>query len=378
MKILTLDTSNETCSIALLEDDKVITEQHRNGMKQHSETLMPLIKETLECEKITLDDIDLIGCGIGPGSFTGVRIAIATAKAFCDVKKIPVVGINSLEAQAYNCLDENKKDCKIISMIDARNDNVYFAVYRVKNGEVSIYKNPEAIKISSIIEFFDFNEPVYIVGDVEKSKIEPLIQAKRAKEMAQAKDVKDYEYVNNDKPLARAIGIATLYKYKNGMAGDSSTISPLYLQKPQAERQKDGEDDSYIYEITHKDIDEIKNNYEKFPNIWDYNTLKEDIENSKYFVAKQNDEVVGFIGIKTIFDEIEIMNVVTRADKRNRGIASNLLSYIIRKSSANKINLEVSEHNKVAKDLYLKFGFKQVGERKKYYSDGSNALLMSL
>ncbi|MBR3134083.1 MAG: tRNA (adenosine(37)-N6)-threonylcarbamoyltransferase complex dimerization subunit type 1 TsaB [Clostridia bacterium] len=379
MKILSIDTSNEICSVAILEDNRLIRESKSTDMKQHSVTLMPMIKTTLEAEKIDLKDINVIGCGIGPGSFTGVRIAISTAKAFSDVNNTPVVGVNSLEAQAYGVImKKGYENCKIVSLIDARNENVFVAVYRVNKERLSIYKNPEFINVSKITDFFDFDEPIYIVGNINKKIIEPFIQAKIAKEQAQAKDVKQYEYIKNEvDSLANAIGQASLEKFKMGLYGDSSSISPMYLQKPQAERQKDGDDSLYICELGKSDLEEIKDDYEKFPNIWDYKTFETDSKNSKYFVAKLNNEIVGFIGYKTVFDEIEIMNIVTRIDKRKRGIASSLLSHIIRKIPANKINLEVNENNKIAKNLYTRFGFEQIGVRNKYYKDGSNAIVMS-
>ena len=80
-----------------------------------------------------------------------------------------------------------------------------------------------------------------------------------------------------------------------------------------------------------------------------------------------------------VLDEVEIMNVVTREDARNMGIASSLLSYLIRNVDASKFNLEVNENNKVAIKIYKKFGFMEVGERKNYYNNGKeNAILMSL
>ena len=104
-------------------------------------------------------------------------------------------------------------------------------------------------------------------------------------------------------------------------------------------------------------------NYDKFPNIWSYKVLEEDYKNSKYIVAKQNNEIVGFSGTRTVLDEMEIINIVTRADKQNQGIASNMLSYLIRKNNVEKINLEVNENNIKAIKLYSKFGFRQVGKR---------------
>ena len=91
MKILAIDTSSKVCSVAITEDDKTITSLHNDDEKTHSVKLMPMIDEAFKKTHLTLDDINLIACGLGPGSFTGVRIGIATAKAFIDSKHIPAV-----------------------------------------------------------------------------------------------------------------------------------------------------------------------------------------------------------------------------------------------------------------------------------------------
>ena len=222
MKVLAIDTSCETCSVSIIQDGSILKELNSDGNKQHSVNLMPMIDEIFKQTNLSLDNIDALGCGIGPGSFTGLRIGIATIKAFSDAKHIPVVGINSLEAQAYFVgLQKGRKDCKIVSIIDAKNDNLYFAVYRIRKGNISVYKNPETIDISQIIDYFNFTEPVYIVGDVEKKRIDSLIQATREEERAQGKDVSDYEYISAPKNLADEIGIATIEKYSIGACGDS-------------------------------------------------------------------------------------------------------------------------------------------------------------
>ena len=83
---------------------------------------MPLIDELFKDTNLTLDNIDLLACSQGPGSFTGIRIGIATIKAFADAKNIPVVGVTSLESLAYNITESGL----IVSLIDAKNENVYF------------------------------------------------------------------------------------------------------------------------------------------------------------------------------------------------------------------------------------------------------------
>ncbi len=275
-----------------------------------------------------------------------------------------------------------KKNCKILSMIDARNENVYFAVYRMKDGKISIYKNPDVLNITEIIEYLNFNEPLLITGDVTLEKLEPFIMAKKSKEMAEGKDTEEHIYIKNQDDITRAeaIGIAGFDKYNQEFFGNSETISPMYLRKPQAERQKDISADSKLYmlSMSQTDLENLSLNYEQFPNIWDYKTLKEDYLNSNYIVAKQNEEIVGFIATRTVLDEMEIMNIVTRKDKRESGIASNLLSFIIRNNEVEKINLEVNEHNNKAMNLYKKFGFAKVGLRKKYYNNTENAILMTL
>ena len=381
MKILSMDTSSDVCSVALLEDDRIIDEIHNQSEKEHSQSLMPMIKELLEKNRITLDDIDLVASGIGPGSFTGIRIGIATTKAFSDAKNIPVVGVNSLEAQAYMVLlKEEKENSKILSMIDARNENAYVAVYRYKNDNLSVYKNPEIMSISNAPEYLDFEDKVYIIGNVPLEKVESMLRARASKEQAQGVDIKKYKFVNSNNTFAEAIGVCAYYKYQNGLAGDSNSIEPMYLNLSQAEKQKKNLDDEKIYinEMSISDKEEIESNYNKFPNIWDERTFEEDARNSKYFVAKQDNQVVGFVSYTVVLDEVEIMNIVTREDSRNQGIASSLLSYIIRKIDYNKINLEVNENNKTALNLYRKFGFKNVGQRKNYYNGKEDAILMSL
>lgn len=120
-----------------------------------------------------------------------------------------------------------------------------------------------------------------------------------------------------------------------------------------------------------------------FDNFWSYNILKQELENgkSKYFVAKQENEIVGFAGILLIIDQVNIMNIVVKKDKRNFGIGSLLLEEIIRYSkihNATSITLEVNEKNIPAIKLYKKYSFKQVGLRRKYYNNEDNAILMDL
>lgn len=384
MKILSIDTSSSICSVAILEDTKIIKEMHNFSEKEHSETLIPMIDELFKTTNLSLDNIGLIACSVGPGSFTGIRIGIATVKAFADAKNIPVVGVNSLEAMAYLGVSQ-KGDGEYVSILDARNDNVYFAIYKMKKGQFSIYKNPEAMQISEAITYIDnLKLPIYFLGDIvnaDLARIEQLYLSRVSIEKANSEDVNKHEYLTNVGPLAIGVALAGLNRYANGIYGNSNSLTPMYLRKPQAQRQKEGKsDDISILEMSYTDLENIKLNYSMFPNIWEYDVLQDDYNDSKYIVIKQNEEIYGFAGFRTIFEEMEIMNIVTKVDKRNQGFASNMLSYILRYAhnhEMEKINLEVNENNLPAIKLYKTYGFQVVGKRNKYYKDGGNAILMT-
>lgn len=119
----------------------------------------------------------------------------------------------------------------------------------------------------------------------------------------------------------------------------------------------------------------------EFDDFWNYNILKDELqnENSKYLVVKHDTEIIGFAGIKIIYPEAEIMNIVVKKMYRNKKIGTLLLERIIslcKNFNLTSIYLEVNESNKNAIHLYEIFDFKVIGNRKKYYKD-SNAILMS-
>ncbi len=379
MKVLSIDTSSKIASIAIIEDGKILDEMHILSEEEHSQTLMPMIEKLFKDNNMDLDDIDVIGCSRGPGSFTGIRIGIATAKAFSDAKNIPLIGIDSLEALAYSVVIEKENtDCEILAMINAKNNNVYAATYIVNNGKLSMVKNAEIMNITETVSYIDFKKQVFIVGCEDEESIRKLIQAEASSERAISGDECSFEFIKDTIPTAASIGIAAYEKYKNGVIDE--IIVPLYLRKPQAERNLFKVDErTIVTEMAITDKEFIIDNYNKFSSSWDVKSFKSDINDSKYFVSKIDTEVFGYISYRVILDEVEIMNIVTREDARNMGIASSLLSYLIRNVDASKYNLEVNENNKVAIKIYKKFGFMEVGERKNYYNNGTeNAVLMSL
>ncbi len=120
-----------------------------------------------------------------------------------------------------------------------------------------------------------------------------------------------------------------------------------------------------------------------FDNFWSAEILKSEIvnANSHYIVAKLNNKIVGFAGIWKSVDDVHITDIVVKKDFRKNGIGSLLLQKLIlltKELNYTELTLEVNSNNEIAKKLYLKFGFKELGIRKKYYNNIDDAIIMTL
>ena len=138
-----------------------------------------------------------------------------------------------------------------------------------------------------------------------------------------------------------------------------------------------------ITEMTLEDLEQMKNTlYSDFDNFWSYNVLKQELENdkTKYIIAKEKNEVVGFAGISVIFDEATLNNIVVKKSYRGKGIGGEMLETLIDLCSDMNLKtftLEVNVENTPAIKLYEKFGFKNLGVRKKYYNNSRDAFIMT-
>ena len=376
MKILAIDTSSKICGVTIVENEKVLIKLINDDEKTHSVKLMPMIDKAFKDTNLSLDDISLLACCIGPGSFTGVRIGIATIKAFSDVKNIPVVGITSLESLAYNVKQISKPTSLICSLIDAKNENVYCGLYNFSNNfnYANIFAENIDITISKIINVINEKQftDVIFVGDGSKIYKEKLENS-----------LKNSIFATENDDVQNIISIANIAfnKYNSGEYGNSSSLSPIYLKKSQAEREF--EEKIKILPMTNEDIDLLSTNLNSdFDDFWNINNLKNDFSNpnSTYLIAKVENEIVGFAGFLKICDEANIMNIVTKKNKRNLGIGSKLLENLIlyaKNRNCKSITLEVNEHNNIAIHLYEKYNFKRIGLRKKYYNNTDDAILMA-
>ena len=220
MKILSIDTSSKICGVAVLEDTSLIKEITQDNGLTHSETLMPIIKQTLESINLNLNDIDLIVCDKGPGSFTGIRIGVATAKAFSDSLNIQAIGISALEALAYNV----KTNGVICPLIDAKNDNAYVGVFEKINGNYLLRRNFSCENISDFLaELKDSEYSITFVGDGAITYKEKILSTLGNK----------CKFTENNDLSSFNLGLAGLTHFENQ---DFCDVTPLYLRKPQAER----------------------------------------------------------------------------------------------------------------------------------------------
>ena len=227
MKILSIDTASDVCGVSILDDENLVCKMDSNTGRTHSENLIPMIKNALDKSSIILEDIDLIVCDKGPGSFTGIRIGIATVKAFSDSLNINCIGISSLESLAFNLKGFIKENDIICSLMDCKNNNCYYALYEFKNNKFTEFLKPSTDNIENILEFLSsYNSTITFVGDGTVNYKDIIINKTNS-----CKFVNDNDNILN----SFSLGLAGLSKYNEGTTNEN--ILPLYLKKPQAQNQ---------------------------------------------------------------------------------------------------------------------------------------------
>ncbi len=228
MKILSLDSSGLVASTAVVEDNNLIAEYTVNYKKTHSQTLLPMLDEIVRMTETQLKDVDAIAVAKGPGSFTGLRIGLATAKGLALALDKPIVGIPTLEGLAMNLCGTEHLVCPLM---DARRNQVYTGIYRFDGTELMIVKDQVAVAIDDIITALNqIGEKVIFLGDgvdVYRSCIEEKIAI-------------PYQFApaHLNKQSAGAVGVRGLQYLQKGMIEDADTFAPEYLRVSQAERER--------------------------------------------------------------------------------------------------------------------------------------------
>ena len=234
MKILAVDTSSKNCSVAIVEVDEnknynIMAFENSDDEKTHSQKLMPIVDKVFKEHNLTLKDMDLLACCVGPGSFTGIRIGIATMKAFADVTNIKTVSVTSLESLSYNI----EEDGIIIPIIDCKNNNVYSAIFSKENNTYKQIGKNISDNIDNAISLYKANaenKNITFVGD-GSILYKDLLTSRLSNKLI---------FSNKNTQSGISLAKCAYDKYLEGLYGDSNNLSPLYLRKSQAERAIDG------------------------------------------------------------------------------------------------------------------------------------------
>ena len=222
MKILSIDTSSAICSTAILENDNLIDENNLDNGRTHSENLMPLIDELLKRNNMNIKDIEMLACCVGPGSFTGIRIGISSIKPIAEVLGIKIASVTSLETLAKNV--KAKENEKIVSLIDARNNQVYCGIF---DNNYKIIGDYIADDINIALGEIQKYEDIIFVGN----------GAILHKELIKS-NIKNAKFSEENRQFAKNIGLLGYNKYLENNLCLADTILPTYLRKSQAERLK--------------------------------------------------------------------------------------------------------------------------------------------
>ncbi|THB69562.1 MAG: tRNA (adenosine(37)-N6)-threonylcarbamoyltransferase complex dimerization subunit type 1 TsaB [Gammaproteobacteria bacterium] len=163
MKALAFETATEACSVALLSDGETI-ELHEIVPRKHTERLLPMVEQLLSEAEISLNQLDFLTFGRGPGAFTGVRIAASAAQGMAFGADLPVVPVSTLAVLAQNAYEQTNATT-ILSCIDARMSEVYWSVYKpALNGVVEIYQEEEVVAPTDICITNDLSDNIAAVG----------------------------------------------------------------------------------------------------------------------------------------------------------------------------------------------------------------------
>lgn len=215
--LLSVDSSAVTASVALTDGEKVMKSEFINAGLTHSETLLPMIKSVMTGH--SFDELEAIAVTAGPGSFTGVRIGVATVKGLAFNRDIPCISVSVLEAIAHNFCDE---DCIVCAVMDARRMQFYNALFEVKNGEVHRLCADRAISIDDLRKEISGYDRVIAAGDGAVLFCETI-------------GLDNVILADEEKRWQNGVGVSKAALNKEKIS--AAALMPVYLRLSQAERE---------------------------------------------------------------------------------------------------------------------------------------------
>lgn len=225
MKYLTIDTTTKVTAVALAEDGKLIGEGFLHTTKTHSERIIPMLEQLITAAAWTLQELDMIGVVCGPGSFTGIRIGIATAQGLAQVLNIPLISVVSLDALAW-AGKERMED--VVPILDARKNEWYTARYHWMPGmeKPECLTMPQAMPTGQWLEYlWGLDRSICFVGDAAvKAK-------KRIEEVLGERAVILPEYIS----LPRGAYAVRAVWQKWQETGRGEQVEPYYIRFSEAE-----------------------------------------------------------------------------------------------------------------------------------------------
>ncbi len=227
MRILAIDSSAVTASVAVVDNGKLTGEFFLNTGLTHSRTLMSMLESVLSCADISLSDIDLFAVTNGPGSFTGIRIGVASIMGMAEALGKPCVGVSTLLSMAYNMKNSGAYIC---SVMDARCNQVYTALFKSDSDKIQRIYDDDAISIEELFErLCTLDGRIILVGDGARLCFDKLKD--RLPLLCLPEENLIYQ---------RAFGVAAAVAdnrlYESADTADKLTVS--YLRLSQAERER--------------------------------------------------------------------------------------------------------------------------------------------
>lgn len=409
MKILAIDSSGQTASVAVWEDDLILAEFYIHAKKTHSQTLLPMLEAVREKTELDMTEIDAVAVTSGPGSFTGLRIGSATAKGFGFALKKPIIPVPTLEGLAYNMYGTDRIICPLM---DARRNQTYTGLYEfvkragagVADGtfggdlsdpsvgergrhcedyDMHIIKEQCAVPVEEILTACnELGRSVIFLGDgvpVFRGQIKNKVTV-------------PYSFAPAHMNRQRAAAVAALAAkyYKEGRIQTAAEHAPEYLRLSQAEREQNRRRaaeqkreqtghtpaEINIRRMTGEDVPAAAAlERECFSQPWSENAYRSALanENAVYLAAETEDgSFAGMCGVLDILGEGDISNVAVRESFRRQGIAERMLRELMREGKKRGIaafTLEVRASNEAAVRLYEKLGFACEGCRKNFYEN---------
>ena len=227
MKIIALESSAVTASVAVTEDERLLAQSFQNSGLTHSATLMPMAADLLKNTGLALDEMDVVAVAAGPGSFTGVRIGVAAAKGLAWPGDKPCAPCSTLESMAWQCAH---LDGEICAAMDARRSQVYCARFLAEHGELTRLTDDRALGLEELAE------------EVRASGRTQILVGDGARLVQQALEAQGLPNLLMPPHLlyqtAWGVARAALRLAREGALVSAAAMAPSYHRLSQAERER--------------------------------------------------------------------------------------------------------------------------------------------